>query len=143
MSETMLTKLKLIKDYRFNVEFDVEGVPNLVVDEPKPVGEGVGPNPERLLSAAVGHCLSSSLLYCLHKARVKVRNLETNVKANTWRNEQGHLRVRNIEVQMQLGVQKEDKVRVSRCLKIFENYCTVTQSVRKGIDVNVNVDVKP
>jgi len=139
----MLTKLKLIQDYRFNVEFDVEGVPNLVVDEPKPVGEGVGPNPERLLSAAVGHCLSSSLLYCLHKARVKVRNLETNVKANTWRNEQGRLRVRNIEVQMQLDVQKEDKVRVSRCLKIFEDYCTVTQSVRKGIEVNVNVNVEP
>lgn len=26
-----------------------------------------------------------------------------------------------------------------RCLEIFENYCTVTQRVRKGIDVNVTV----
>lgn len=31
------------------------------------------------------------------------------------------------------------KVRVPRCLKVFENYCKVTQGVRKGIELNVNV----
>ena len=60
MFESVLTKLGLLEGYRFKVEFDVDGVPNLVVDEMKPIGEGLGPNPTRLLSAAVGHCLSSS-----------------------------------------------------------------------------------
>ncbi len=73
MSESVLTKLGLLDGYRFKVEFDVNSVPNLVVDEMKPFGEGLGPNPTRLLSAAVGHCLSSSLLYCLDKAKVKVK----------------------------------------------------------------------
>ena len=71
MSESVSTKLGLLEGYRFKVEFEVEGVPNLVVDEMKPVGEGLGPNPTRLLSAAVVHCLSSSLLYCLGKSQNK------------------------------------------------------------------------
>jgi organic hydroperoxide reductase OsmC/OhrA len=138
LSESVLTKLELLQGYRFKVEFDVEGTPNLVVDEMKPIGEGLGPNPTRLLSAAVGHCLSSSLLYCLGKAKVKVKKLDTLVKADVVRNEDGYLRVAGLDVQIHLEVNEEDKLWVPRCLSIFENYCTVTQSIRKGIDVKVN-----
>jgi uncharacterized OsmC-like protein len=42
-------------------------------------------------------------------------------------------------VEMHLDVYEQDRTRVARCLEIFENYCTVTQSVRKGIEVTVNV----
>jgi len=138
LAETAITKLKYIQGYKFKVEFDVEGIPNLLVDELKPIGEDSGPNPTRLLSSAIGHCLSSSLLFCLRKARVKVKTLETTVKANIERNEEGLLRIKNIGVQVHLAVEEKDKRRIPRCLEIFENYCTVTQSVRKGIEVNVN-----
>jgi uncharacterized OsmC-like protein len=141
LSEPAFTRLKLLQGYKFKVEFDVDGVPPLVVDEMKPVGEGVGPNPTRLLSAAVGHCLSSSLLFCLRKARVDVKDLETAVKANVERNEEGYSRVRSLDVQIRLDVNEDDKSRVNRCLSIFENYCTVTQSVRKGVEVNVATQV--
>jgi uncharacterized OsmC-like protein len=139
LSESVSTKLGLLEGYRFKVEFDVDDVPNLIVDEMKPIGEGLGPNPTRLLSAAVGHCLSSSLLYCLGKAKVKVKKLDTIVQANVERNEEGYLRVAGLDVQIHLEVNdEEDSLRVPRCLSIFENYCTVTQSVRKGIEVKVN-----
>ena len=139
MSDSAMIKLELLDGYRFRVGFDVEGVPDLVVDEMKPIGEGLGPNPSRLLSAAVGHCLSSSLLYCLGKAKVKVKKLSTSVKANIERNKEGYLRITGLEVEIHLEVNEEDKLRVPRCLDIFENYCTVTESVRKGIGVKVNV----
>jgi uncharacterized OsmC-like protein len=42
-------------------------------------------------------------------------------------------------VQLRLDVDEKDKDRVPRCLDIFEKYCTVTQSVIKGIKVTVNV----
>ena len=138
MSESVLTKLVLLEGYRFKVEFDVDSVPNLVVDEMKPIGEGLGPNPTRLLSTAVGHCLSSSLLYCLGKAKVKVKKLDTIVKADVKRNQEGYIRVAGLDVQIHLEVKEEDKLRVPQCLSMFENYCTVTQSVRKGIEVKVN-----
>ena len=105
MSEKMITKLKLLEGYRFNVEFDVDEMPNLIVDEPKPLGQGSAPNPPRLLSAAVGNCLSSSLLYCLGKAHVRVKNLETTVETNIVRNEEGRLRVKNLGVQIHLDVE--------------------------------------
>ena len=138
MSESIVTKLGLLEGYKFKVEFDVEGVSNIIVDEIKPIGESLGPNPTRLLSVAVGHCLSSSLLYCLKKAKIKVKNLNTLIKTNIERNEEGYLRVESLHVQIRLEVNEEDKQRVPRCLSIFENYCTVTQSVRRGIEVKVN-----
>jgi uncharacterized OsmC-like protein len=139
LSMSIFTKLKLIQGYKFKAEFDSEGIADLIVDEPKPIGENSGPNPTRLLSAALGHCLNSSLLFCLSKARINVRNLETTVKATQERNEEGLLRIRKVEVEMHLDVDEQDRPRVTRCLDIFENYCTVTQSVRKGIEVTVNV----
>jgi len=143
LSEMAVTKLKFHQGYRFRVEFDVEGVSTLLVDEPKPIGEDSGPNATRLLSAAVGHCLSSSLLYCLRRARVNVKNLETTVKATVARNEEERLRVKNIDVQLNLSADEKDRARIPRCLEIFENYCTVTQSVRKGIEVKVNIVQNP
>ena len=139
MSDSAMVKLELLDGYRFRVGFDMEGIPDLVVDEMKPIGEGLGPNPSRLLSAAVGHCLSSSLLYCLGKAKIKVRKLDTTVKADIKRNKEGYLRIAGLDVQIHLEVEDEDKLRVPRCLSMFENYCTVTQSVRKGIEVKVNI----
>jgi uncharacterized OsmC-like protein len=139
LSETLVTKLKFLQGYQFSVEFDAEGMPKLLLDERKPAGQNLGPNPTRLLSAAIGHCLSSSLIYCLLKARVKIKNIETTVRTKIARNKEGFLRVEGIEVQIDLDVAEDDKSRIPRCKEIFENYCTVTQSVRKGIEVNVNV----
>ena len=139
MSEFAFTKLTLIEGYKFRAEFDAEGTPDLIVDEPEPLGENSGPNPVRLLSVAVGHCLSSSLIFCLSKARISVKTLETTIKSTQERNEEGRLRVGKLEVQLHLEVDENDKSRVPRCLSLFEKYCTVTQSVRKGIDVTVNI----
>lgn len=143
MAEMVVTKLSFVKSYNFKVEFDLKEIPPLLVDEAKPVGDGLGPNPVRLLSTAIGHCLSSSLLYCLRRSKVDVKDFETTVQTSVGRNEEGRLRVSNIEVQLRLDVNEEDKARLSRCLEIFEDYCTVTQSVMKGIDVKVSLaDVK-
>jgi organic hydroperoxide reductase OsmC/OhrA len=140
LSELISTRLKLLEGYKFKVEFDTYSIPSLLVDEMKPIGEGEGPNPTRLLSAAVGHCISSSLLYCSGKARVHVKKLETTVQAKVERNTEGYLRIAGLDVQVHLEVSEADKARVPHCLKIFENYCTVTQSVRRGIDVKISID---
>ena len=140
MSESTITTLKQIQGYKFKAEFDETDIPSMVVDESVPIGENSGPNPTRLLSVAIGHCLSSSLLYCLQKARVKVMGLQTTIIVNKEKNEEGFIRITSLAAKIQLQVNDEDKPRVPRCLKIFENYCTVTQSIRKGIKVNINID---
>lgn len=68
MEEQFTTKLEQIKDYQFEVTFDKEEFQPLTMDEPKPLGTGMGPNAARLLSSALGHCISSSRLFCLQKS---------------------------------------------------------------------------
>ena len=140
MSEkTLITKLQLIDGYKFTVKSDIDYIPDFIVDETKPDGEGSGPNPPRLLATAVGHCMSSSLIYCLKKARIPIKNLETTVKTNLFRNKKGKRRIRNIDIQINLKVNRKDETRIDRCLTLFEDYCTVTHSIRKGIEVNLNI----
>jgi organic hydroperoxide reductase OsmC/OhrA len=134
--------LERAENYRFVADFHQPGVPRLVVDEPPPLGAGDGPNPARLLAAAIGQCLSSSALFCLSKARVPVHGMHTTVTGHMERNEQGRLRIGGLTVELQPVISAEDHDRFTRCLSLFEDFCIVTESVRGGIDVRVTVEPK-
>jgi organic hydroperoxide reductase OsmC/OhrA len=131
--------LELTEGYRFRVDFDLPGVPTLLMDEPEPLGEGVGPNAARLLAAAVANCLSASALYCLERARVAVHAMRTTATASFVRNDTGRLRIGGLRVRIEPVVDDAESGRVRRCLAVFEDYCVVTQSVRGGISVEVEV----
>jgi uncharacterized OsmC-like protein len=132
--------LDLKSGYEFQVDFQQASVPVLVVDEPPPLGEGHGPNPARLLAASVANCLAASLLFCLRRSRIEVQGLRATVRGAIVRNERGRLRIDALQVSIQPEVLPEDRDRMGRCLDIFEDFCIVTQSVRDGFDVKVNVE---
>ena len=124
------------QDYQFNVQFDLAGVPDLLLDEPLPLGSGAGPNASRLLAAAVANCLSASLLFCLGKFKQDPHGATAKVKGKMVRNEKGHLRVGGFEVDIRL---EQTVDRLEHCAAQFEEFCVVTDSVRKGIPVSVRV----
>lgn len=131
--------LTLRDGYSFDAEFaDGEGPP-LIVDELPPLGEANGPNPARLLAAAVGSCLSASLLFCLRKSRIEVAQLRTTVDGTIARNERGRLRISGLRVRLAPDVTAEQRERMGRCLDLFQDFCIVTESVRDGIAVDVEV----
>nr|MDO8135142.1 OsmC family protein [Candidatus Njordarchaeum guaymaensis] len=129
------------KDLAFKVSFDIPTMPSLKADEPSDAGgSGEGPNASRLLGAAVGNCLSASLAFCLKKSKLELRKLRSDVEVKAARNEKGYLRVRSIKVDIHPELKSaEDVKRMDRCLQVFQDYCIVTESVRKGIPVEVNV----
>lgn len=131
--------LTLQDGFQFAVDFDQPGVPPLLVDEPAPLGQGAGPNPARLLAAAIGDCLGASLLFCLKKSRVAVRGLRVAVEGTMVRNERGRLRIGEIRVKVAPDVPADQVERMDRCLALFEDFCIVTESVREGIRVEVQV----
>lgn len=133
------TSMKRVSGHKFEVRFDDPRIPRLIVDETEPLGGGEGPNPVRLLSAAVGECISSSLLYCLDKARVGVEDLETTVRMELVKEGRGYWRIRGVRAEAHLRVAAAERARAGRCLEIFEEYCTVTQGVRLGTRVEVDV----
>ncbi len=127
--------------YEFTVDFAQPGIAELLVDEFPPIGAGRGPNPSRMLAVAVGHCLASSFLFCVRKARVEIAAMAVRVDGTMIRNEKGRLRIGGLKVRLAPQVRPEDRDRIGRCLELFEDFCIVTQSVRHG--VNVEVEVAP
>lgn len=138
MSDTFEVTLERIEGYRFRTDFGA-GLPELVLDEPPPLGANSGPNPARLLAAAVGDCLSASLVFCLSKSRVEMAALRTHVTGTYRRNERNRLRIGSLAVELELDVPGADPGKLGRCLEGFEDFCVVTASVRQGIDVAVRV----
>jgi len=138
MQEQLVVTMEQQKGFEFLVKFD-EGI-ELLMDEPKPLGEDNGPSASKVLSAAVGNCLSASLLFCLQKARVHVRGIKTRVTTRMVRNEKKRLRVGGSHVTITVDADRSPAgERFKRCLDLFEDFCVVTASVRGGMDVSVEV----
>ena len=102
MSEDKILTIELerLQDYSFKVDFGREGIEAIITDEGEPLGKGAGPNPSMLLAAAMGNCLSSSLLFCLQKARAQVKGMKTKVDAKMTRNERGRWRITEVAVEL-------------------------------------------
>lgn len=132
-------ELEQLEGYEFRVGLDWPGLPELHMDEPPPLGGRRGPNASRLLAAAVGNCLSASLLYCLGKAEPPDNSVRTSVTCRVRRNDKGRLRIAGLEVRIALGEALVGSPRLGRCLELFEDFCVVTASVREGIPVAVEV----
>jgi uncharacterized OsmC-like protein len=139
MSSSMVrVELTQQQDYRFDIHFG-EGIPVLVGDEPAPLGSGQGPSPVHLLCAAVGNCLSDSLLFALRKFKQQPEPLRCTVEAEVGRNAEGRMRVLQLRARLQLGVPAAALEHLDRVLSQFEEFCTVTQSVRQGLPVQLEV----
>ena len=132
-------RMEQVEDYEFRIRFGAEGLPDLIMDEAPPVGRLRGPSPSRLLAAAIGNCLCASLLYCARRARVELGPIEAEVRMQMVRNEEKRLRVGRVEVVIEPHLPEAQREKARRCLEIFEDFCVVTQSVRQGMDVSVEV----
>lgn len=141
MSETQAFTLTLTQesDYVFRIEFDDTAIPALHTDESAPLGNDSGPNPSRMLVAAVANCLSASLLFSLRKYKNTPGTIVTRARATLERNEQKRLRVAHIDVVIELPEAAADYAQIERLLQQFENFCVVTESVRHGVAVDVSV----
>lgn len=130
--------LEQLEGYEFKVGFD-KPYPELHTDEPPPLGKDSGPNPARMLAVSVANCLSASLLFCMSKKGERMAGVKSKVHVELVRNERKRLRIGRMDVTIQAPVGLDSKA-LSSCLDDFEDFCIVTQSVREGLKVNVNVE---
>ena len=141
MSETESITVTLTQetDFSFRVAFDGTPLPDLLSDEGPPLGHGAGPDPKRLLVAAIGSCLGSSLLFALRKFKNSPGTIVLRMHAYPTRNEQGRLRIGHIAAEIQLPENAGDYKQIERIIAQFEEFCVVTQSVRDGVPIEVTV----
>ncbi len=132
-------EMEHLEGYEFKVKFDAESMPDIVMDEPPPLGRRNGPNASRMLAAAVANCLSASLMFCVTKADAPPRSMRTSVTGRIGRNEKGRLRVEGFNVRITVSDEIKNAAKLKRCLILFEDFCVVTASVKQGIQVDVEV----
>jgi uncharacterized OsmC-like protein len=131
--------LEQTEDFEFRVRFDSPQLQEWLMDEPAPLGHNAGPSAARLLAAAIGNCLSTSLVFCAGKARIRLGPLRTSIRTQFARNEQGRLRIGRVLVEIQPSMSEDELLKAQRCLGLFQDYCVVTESIRQGIEVKVTV----
>jgi uncharacterized OsmC-like protein len=131
--------VRLCRGYQFVAEFnDIPDAQSILLDEPPPLGKGRAPNAVDLLSAAIGDCLAASLTFCLRRARIEVQSISAHVTTNVSKDEHGRFRISGIDVELEPLVDRNG-VPMGRCPDLFEDFCTVTASVKRGIPVRVSL----
>lgn len=141
MNDEQMIELSLeqVTDYEFRVCFSDSAVPDFITDEASPLGYEAGPDPSRLLVAAVANCLTASLLFALRKFKNDAGWLSAHARAALARNERGRWRIKRIDVELGMAADAAALGHIERALGQFEDFCIVTESVRQGIPVEVVV----
>lgn len=97
-----------IDGFEFRVKFDKDQFAPLLLDEPPPLGRDTAPNAARVLAAAIGNCLSASLVLCLKRANVAASGVTADVDVEIVRNESRRLRVGKVNVTLHTDLAPDD-----------------------------------
>ncbi|AQZ93947.1 OsmC family protein [Halopseudomonas phragmitis] len=126
------------QNFRFLARYDGD-TPELVVDEPAPLGGSAGPSPSQLLITAVTNCLSDSLYFALSKFRQPADGLRAEGIAELGRNAENRLRIVGARVTLHLGYPQAAYDKLERILGQFEQFCTVSQSIAACLPISLQV----
>ena len=132
-------RLEQQEGFQIAARFDTKRTPDLLMDEPPPLGEQAGPNASRVLAAAAADCLAASLLYCVFKEEPPPNCLRAEATCTMVRNAKKRLRVGRIEVRLIVTEAVTGAARFPRCKDLFEDFCVVSASIRQGIPLAVSV----
>ena len=144
MVEELKTKvgLKQQEEMIFKCDLGQLKMQDLYIDEKhKQETERIGPSPIKLLALSILGCLAASFTFCLQKKNFILSDLEGKAEVTIARNDKGFWRVKKIDI---IIIPKVDdpkmRKRVDQCRKFFEQYCIISESLRNGIDLDVNLE---
>ncbi len=72
-----------------------------------------------------------------------MEGLGAEVLTQFTRNEAGRLRIGGMKVRLLPKWTEETATKAQRCVQLFEDFCVVTQAIRQGVPVEVQVDGMP
>lgn len=128
-----------VEAFELRVSLDNPKWGAIVTDEPPPLGKDGAPNPARLLASAIGTCLTASFLFCAQRqGGLRLHGVTADVHVEIVRNDRKRLRVGKVSVVLHAPLPAGHEA-LSKCTPAFEDFCTVTQSIRDGIPVEVSV----
>lgn len=133
MSDTEVIRVAETGRGKYQVEARVNGSA-LIIDEPKSVGgEGAGPNPYNLLSAALGACTTMTIRLYAQRKNWPLRHVEVAV-----RHSRAGLEARD-HFDLDIALEGDlDEVQRARLMEIAE-HCPVHLTLARGSDVTASL----
>jgi len=134
--------IKLEEEMTYKCDFGKIDIADLFIDEThKKSTEKIGPNPSKLLALSVLSCLAASFTFCLKKKNFTLQDLDGTAEVIIKRNEKGFWRVKEINIKINPKIDNPKmRKRANQCRKFFEHYCIISESLKEGIGVNLNLD---
>ncbi len=118
----------------------------LQLDEPESFhGADTGPSAAEYLGVSIGGCLGTSFAYCAKHVDLELDAIKVTVDVEVHHEENGSggkgpLRITGIKAGMVVTLHDNDDADVlDLCIESFKKYCVVTQSVMKGVPVDVKI----
>ncbi|MHA1144988.1 MAG: OsmC family protein [Candidatus Helarchaeota archaeon] len=145
MPEELRTKVSIVleKEMLFKCDIGEMKVEECYIDETEQEeAERLGPDPAKLLGLSVLGCMAASFLFCIEKRKLVLEDFKGEAEVVVIKNEKDLYRVKEINVKLQPNTSDPALVkRIGQCKNLFESHCTITESIRKGIKVNVDLDL--
>ncbi len=119
----------------------------LQLDEPESFhGNDSGPSSAEYFGVSIGGCLGTSFAYCAKHVDLPLKAIKVTMDVEVHHDEgegsggRGPLRITGVKADIAVTLQNDDDADVlDLCIESFKKYCVVTQSVMKGIPVDVKV----
>ncbi len=100
----------------------------------------IGSSPVKLLGLSILSCLAASFEFCIEKKNISLSDLEGRAEVTVARNSKNFWRLKKIDVEIVPKIDNPELLkRIDQCKKLFEQYCIISESLKKGIEINVNL----
>lgn len=136
----MKIKVNWINDFGFTAE--VRHFKDILIDEPRSFkGSDRGPSPVEYILIGIGSCLGASFIHCCNINNFEIQKLNIVVDGKlTHRKPYNHLELVNVKVELNI-IHSEGKKnkKFEKCIEIFREYCVVSNSLIRGLPINVNI----
>jgi len=134
--------IKLEEEMIYRCDLGQIQMNDLFIDEQhKKTIEKIGPNPSKLLALSVLGCLASSFTFCLQKKNFSLSDIEGTAVITSKRNHKGLWRLKNIDVKLNPKIDNpEIRKRADQCRESFEKFCVISESIREGIEIRINLE---
>jgi len=125
----------------FKIKFGSKSIDELIISRSRVPREEIGGEARELLAASIAECMSSTLLFYLKWAKIKLNGLRSTVEVITDKDEQGHYRVSmvNLNFNVEIPRDKETLKKLERVKKILSRGCFISRSLERGVKVNFSI----
>ena len=130
-----------IDDFGFTTK--VRHFKNFLIDEPFSFkGRDRGPSPVEYILIGIGGCLGISFIHCSKKNNLKINKLNIIVDGKMIHNPPSNqLQLVNVSVELNIvQFEKKEKKKLEKCINTYRKYCIVSNSLIKGLPIDVNVN---